>query len=265
MINWSSFFRTPSFPQPIAESSAVPAFSFPLTEGYVTYPPEREIPIPDSERITWHLTVLALDNIDYEEKVAIPLKEVDRFLQATSRFKLKVTYVPFNDRHNYNIDPASGRACVHWSVLPEKWIKMIEPCSSVLALYKFYDLEPIHGGDTWALRDGIYIKGRLRGFSSIGVDKWYFNNQPYEGFNSRGGQIAAHEEVNIILETVSKTYPNACPLSITGINGLPAWKYESQRIEQIGPGCYKALGTNPDTPDVLSRVTTNWAELDRKD
>lgn len=247
MINWSNFFRnTSSFPKPLEASSAIPAFSFPLAENYVTYPPEQEIPIPSNERIVWHLTVLALDNIDYEEKVAIPLKELDRFLHATSRFKLKVTYLPFNDAHNYNIDPTSGRACVHWSVLPSKWIRMIEPCSSVLALYKFYNLEPIHGGDTWALQDGIWIAGRYRGFSSIGVDKWYFNNQPYEGFNSRGGQIATHEAVNIIGETVSKTYPASCPFSIAGIGGLPAWEYESQRIGQIGQSCYQAIGQNKD-------------------
>lgn len=193
--------------------------------------------------VPWHLVVLLLDQLDEVDKAHTPLKEVARFLHAESRFDLKLTFLTFNDKHEYTYDPTSNRYDLHWGVLPAKWIAQIPPCSAVLALYKLNGRDPIHAGSTWGLAQGVPVNGKLRPWAAIPVDLWFYNNDPYEGFKCRSGQICTHEIVNTIRGKMEAA-PYFCTLGVA-TNGDPAWRYETDRV-RLEPGCYAALGNNED-------------------
>ncbi len=208
-------------------------------------PPPAPLPIPKTLPILWwHLVVLLLDNINEVDKAHIPLKEVANFLKAHSRFDLKITFITFNDAHNYTGPNSDNRYDLHWSSLPQKWLNQIPPCSAVLSLYKLNGRNPVHAGSTWSLADGIPIAGKNRTYAAIPTDLWFYNNQPYEGFNSRAAQICTHEIVNTIQGKLEAP-PYNCG-QLIGTPGDPATKYESDRLQCILPECYRALGNNDD-------------------
>lgn len=199
--------------------------------------------VAKDDRITWHLVVLLLDKLDKTEKADIPLKEVAGFLRKYSRFELKLTFIMFNDQHEYT-HAGDNKYDLHWSVLPQKWLNLIPPCSAVLALYKLNGRDPLHAGSTWALPEGVVVNGKLRPWAAIPTDTWFYNNDPYDGFNSRGAQICTHEIVNTIQGKLEAA-PYNCG-QLTGTPGDPAWKYESDRLSKVTLGCYAALGRNED-------------------
>ncbi len=209
-------------------------------------PPPAPLPIPSTRPILWwHLVVLLLDNINEVEKAHIPLKEVANFLKAHSRFDLKITFITFNDAHGYSGPYGTeNRYDLHWSALPQKWLSQIPPCSAVLSLYKLNGKAPIHAGSTWSLADGISVNGKLRPYAAIPTDLWFYNNQPYEGFQNRSAQICTHEIVNTIQGKLEAP-PYNCG-QLIGTPGDPATKYEGDRLACIRPECYKALGANED-------------------
>jgi hypothetical protein len=234
-------------PRPMIESGPRPTTYYP-ERSYVEVPDTSAT--PPGPKIPWHLAVLVLDNIDYEEKVHRPLVEVDRFLRANSRFGLKWTPYFFNDPHQYTLywDGTQYRYDLHWSALPSKWLRMIEPCSAVLALYSVFNHPPEHAGSTWGLPYGININGKLRPWAAVpaaGREVWYYNNQPYEGFPRRDSQIISHE-VNNTIQGVLENMRAPCGYPLVGTPGDPAWKYESDRLACIQPACYAEIGQNED-------------------
>lgn len=199
--------------------------------------------VAKDDRVTWHLVVLLLDKLDKTEKADIPLKEVAGFLRKYSRFELKLTFLTFNDPHEYT-HAGDEKYDLYWSVLPQKWLNLIPPCSSVLALYKLYERTAYNAGSTWGLPEGIPVHGKLRPWAAIPVDVWWYNNEPYQGFKSRAAQIGAHETVNAIQGKLMAP-PYNCE-RLTATDGDPAWKHESERLSKIRPECYAALGRNED-------------------
>lgn len=239
-------------PLPMPDSSPLPP------DGFVPTVPDMPTPAPSlGQKIKtaasdfwfwltaprWHLVVLVLDNIDRVEKADIPLKEVARFLKQESRFYLSVTYRYFNDAHEYYgpFGP-EHRYDLYWSVLPQKWLAQIPPCSAVLALYKLNGKLPVHAGSTWALRDGININGKLRPWAAIPTDLWFYVNDPIDLFRTWAGQICTHEIVNTIRGKVESD-PYRCVLS--DAPGATPWKYETARV-RLQDSCYDSLGNNED-------------------
>lgn len=210
----------------------------PTNAQYISTQPVPITPVP------WHLVVLLLDNVDLVEKVSIPLKEVANFLRLQSRFKLNLTFMTFDAAHGYTGPNEVNRYDLHWSALPSSWIAQIPPCSAVLALYKLNGRLPIHAGSTWSLPYGIPVNGKLRPYSAVYTDLWFYNNDPYEGFNSRAAQINAHE-INNGIQGKLEASPYNCG-QLVGTPGDPAYKYESDRLHCIGPDCYRLLGNNED-------------------
>ena len=219
----------------------IPEAQAPATTAPAPMPSSQLVP---NDPVWWHLVVLLLDGLNEVEKAHIPLKEVARFMRATSRFDLKLTFLTFNDAHGYSGPYAENRYDLHWSALPQKWIAKIPPCSAVLSLYKLNGKAPIHAGSTWSLADGININGKLRTYAAIPTDLWFYNNEPYEGFTCRSGQICTHEIVNTIQGKLEAP-PYNCG-TMAGVPGTPAWEYESNKMSDIGPRCYQALGQNED-------------------
>jgi hypothetical protein len=205
------------------------------------------------QRVPWHLVVLLMDGLDEADKAHRPLKEVERFLKANSRFDLKLTFITFNDPHPYS-GPfgAEHKYFLHWPEIPQKWRDQIPPCSGVLVLYKLNGRAPLQLGSSFALPQGIPVHGKLRPYSSIPVDPYpnlitgeddYFNNHPWEGFTCRSGQICTHEIDNQIRAKV-EAGPYSCLMTVAQ-SGIPSWEYETQRI-RLGDACYQALGANED-------------------
>ena len=220
----------------------IPEAQAPITTAPAPMPSSQPLP---KDPVWWHLVVLILDQPNVVEKVDIPLKEVADFLRANSRFDLKVTFLTFNDAHGYSGPYGTeNRYDLHWSALPQKWIAKIPPCSAVLSLYKLNGKAPIHAGSTWSLTDGIEINGKKRTYAAIPTDLWFYNNQSYEGFHSRAAQICTHEIINTIQGKLESP-PYNCG-QLTGTPGDPAYKYESDRLADVQPGCYVALGQNED-------------------
>ncbi len=239
MTRFWNWLKSLFIPKAIKESSPVPVQG----EAEKTVP-NVPPPPPPAPTVPWHMVVLLLDNLDTVNKADIPLKELTSFLKRYSRFALKLTFITFNDPHAYTGPNGDNRYDLHWSSLPQKWLNQIPPCSSVLALYKLNGKLPVHAGSTWSLPYGIPVNGKLRTYSAVPVDLWFYNNDPYEGFNSRGAQILAHETVNAIQGKLE-----APPYSLgqlIGTPGDPAIKYESDRLACITPAWYTVLGNNDD-------------------
>lgn len=175
----------------------------------------------------WHIVVLCLDKIDQRDKAEKAVNEFGRFLKQESRFYLKATYLTFNDPHGYTGPSPEDRYDLHWSALPQKWLDEIPDCDAVMALYALHEKLPIHAGSTWALRDGLMVRGKRRCWAAIPTDLWFYNDTPIDLFKYWKGQIFTHEGVNTIRGT-AEADPYYCALS--DAPGLPPWAYEVVRV-----------------------------------
>lgn len=89
----------------------------------------------------------------------------------------------------------------------------------------------------WGVADGVF-KGKLnRPYITIPVDPWWYNNEPFEGFNSRAAQIMTHEIINAISSKLEVEPYNCMPLvAESGITN--ASEYEASRLTKLTHDCY---------------------------
>ena len=87
--------------------------------------------------------------------------------------------------------------------------------------------------------------GINRPYIIISVDPPWYNNEPYQGFDSRAAQIMTHEIINAISSKLEVEPYNCLPLSPDpGITY--AADYEASRLAKLTDDCYrKYLEGNP--------------------
>ncbi|MGE5301883.1 MAG: hypothetical protein ACM3TN_01060 [Alphaproteobacteria bacterium] len=199
--------------------------------------------------IRWTATAILLDGIDTREKYSIPVKEAVNFISSNSRFKVRFSGEVFDLPHTYTFYDcyAGPQQCVlvnKWDVDPFIW-ESVPMRDFYMVLWDTAGNPPLLAGGTWGVADGVYKGGLNRPYITIPVDPWWYNNEPYEGFNSRAAQIMTHEIINAISAKLEVEPYNCLPLSPDpGITY--ASDYEASRLAKLTDDCYrKYLQINP--------------------
>ena len=201
------------------------------------------------KNIPWRATAIFLDEFDTEEKYSIPVKEAVEFISSHSRFKVRFSDKVFDIPHTFTFyDCDIGRQrCVlvnKWDVDPSVW-DSVRRRDFYMLLWDTAGNPPLLAGGTWGIADGVF-KGKLnRPYITIPVDPWWYNNEPFEGFNSRAAQIMTHEIINAISSKLEVEPYNCMPLvAESGITN--ASEYEASRLTKLTHDCYlKYLQINP--------------------
>lgn len=199
-------------------------------------------------RIIWNLQTLALDGVDQNANIATPLKEAISFVGKYSKFNVSYAMNASNLAHTYTkYDCQEGKqtcVAVFAKDINQAVIYQLPVADSYGIFWKAYGQPPLQAGSTWGVANGILKGGIKRPYFSIPTDVWWYNNQPFEGFQSRAAQIITHELVNTINAKL-EVAPYNCT-SLTGTPGDPASKYESDRLKKLTKNCYaKYLIVNP--------------------
>jgi hypothetical protein len=200
------------------------------------------------ENIHWRATAILLDGIDTREKYSTPVKEAVRFISSNSRFKVQFSGEVFDIPHTYTFyDCGGAQQCVlvnKWDMDPSIW-ESVRTRDFYLVLWDTAGNPPLLAGGTWGVTAGVEKGGLNRPYITIPVDPWWYNNEPFEGFNSRAAQIMTHEIINAINSKLQIEPYNCLPLAPDpGISY--ALDYEANRLSKITDDCYlKYLETNP--------------------
>ncbi len=190
----------------------------------------------------WNLHVLVLDKIDRKEKADIPLEEAIKFIEQRSRFKFKYEVTQYSGFHGYtkyNCDNSEECVVVNYSDISSSRINALPVADSYLFLWNAGKNIPLHAGSTWWVEYGILKEGIKRPYATVPADPWWYNNEPYEGFNSRAAQILAHELINTISAKIEVEPYNCEPL--VGTDGDPATKHEGDRLAKLNEECYRKI------------------------
>ncbi len=198
------------------------------------------------KNIQWKATAILLDGIDTREKYSIPVKEAVGFISSNSRFKVQFSGEVFDIPHTYTFyDCAAGpQQCVmvnKWDLDPSIW-ESVPTRDFYMLLWDTAGNPPLQAGGTWGVADGVYngvYKGGLsRPYITIPVDPWWYNNEPFEGFDSRAAQIMTHEIINAISAKLEVAPYNCMPLvADPGITN--ASEYEASRLSKLTDDCYQ--------------------------
>ena len=201
------------------------------------------------KNIQWKATAILLDGIDTREKYSIPVKEAVGFISSNSRFKVQFSGEVFDIPHTYTFyDCAAGpQQCVmvnKWDLDPSIW-ESVPTRDFYMLLWDTAGNPPLQAGGTWGVADGVYKGGLNRPYITIPVDPWWYNNEPFEGFNSRAAQIMTHEIINAINAKLEVNPYNCMPLvADPGITN--ASEYEASRLSKLTDDCYlKYVERNP--------------------
>jgi hypothetical protein len=208
---------------------------------FVVYPSSSEAAQGLPGNIQWRATAILLDGIDTREKYSIPIKEAVRFISSHSRFKVHFSGEVFDDPHTYTFYdcPEGLQTCVlvnKWDVDPSIW-ESLRTRDFYMILWDTAGNPPLQAGGTWGVADGVEKGGINRPYITIPVDPWWYNNEPYQGFNSRAAQIMTHEIINAIGAKL-EVEPYNC-MSLTADPGITyAADYETSRLSKLTDDCY---------------------------
>jgi hypothetical protein len=192
--------------------------------------------------IRWTATAILLDGIDTREKYSIPVKEAVNFVSSNSRFKVQFSGEVFDLPHTYTFyDCDAGlQQCVmvnKWDIDPSVW-ESVPGRDFYMLLWDTAGNPPLQAGGTWGVADGVYKGGLNRPYITIPVDPWWYNNEPYEGFNSRAAQIMTHEIINAISAKLEVEPYNCSPL-VADPGITYASEYEASRLSKLTDDCYR--------------------------
>jgi hypothetical protein len=182
-----------------------------------------------------------LDGIDRREKYSIPVKEAVGFVSSYSRFKVQFSGEDFDIPHTYTFyNCAAGpQQCVtvnKWDLDPSIW-DSVPTRDFYMLLWDTAGNLPLQAGGTWGVADGVYKGASNRPYITIPVDPWWFNNEPFEGFNSRAAQIMTHEIINAINAKLEVEPYNCSPL-VADPGITYASDYEASRLSKLTDDCY---------------------------
>jgi hypothetical protein len=192
--------------------------------------------------IQWRATAILLDGIDTREKYSIPVKEAINFISDNSRFKVHFSGEVFDITHTFTYYdcPESPQQCVlvnKWDLDPSIW-ESVPTRDFYMILWDTAGHSPLQAGGTWGVADGVNKGGLNRPYITIPVDPPWYNNEPFEGFDSRAAQIMTHEIVNAIGAKLEVNPYNCMPLvADPGITN--ASEYEANRLSKLTDDCYK--------------------------
>ena len=192
------------------------------------------------KNISWRATAILLDGIDTREKYSIPVKEAVNFVRSHSRFKVQFSRKVFDTLHTYTFYGCGlAQQCVlvnKWDLDPSIW-ESVRTRDFYMILWNSAGNPPLLAGGTWGVAAGVSKGGLNRPYITIPVDPWWYNNEPFEGFNSRAAQIMTHEMVNAISSKLEVAPYNCLPLSPDpGITY--AADYEASRLAKLTDDCY---------------------------
>ena len=206
---------------------------------------------PENQKIPWKLTVVIMDGIAQREKAEIPVREAVGFIEAHTRFVFDVQYVKASGLHGYTPykvqpNPRIRRfdttyAMMGWNV-SRSVINSLPTSTSYLFLYRLFGRKPAQAGSALGLDFGLIKGGKPRPYATVPVDEWWYVNTPKEGFRNWSAQVLAHEIINTI-QAKLEAHPYRCG-QLSATPGLPADRYESQRLSKITDICYAKLGAN---------------------
>ncbi len=192
--------------------------------------------------IAWRLGAIIFDGMDPATKYANSLKEATKFINAYSQFKI----VPYRQiaktSHTYTYwdCPEGVKTCVdvlNDDVDQSEW-KAIPTRDSYLLLWAAVGHPPFQAGGTLGVADGILKGGLQRPYANVPVDVWWYNDQPFEGFDSRAAQILTHELINSIGAKL-EVAPYKCDSLNPDPNAAGAYASEKSRLLKLTKECYK--------------------------
>jgi hypothetical protein len=191
--------------------------------------------------IRWRATAILLDGIDTREKYFIPVKEAVDFISSNSRFKVHVFGEAFDLPHTYTFYDcdAGPQQCVvvnKWDIDPSIW-ESVPTRDFYILLWDTAGNPPLQAGGTWGVADGVVKGGLNRPYITIPVDPEWYNNEPFEGFDSRAAQIMTHEIVNAINAKLEVEPYNCDPLD-PDPGATNAAEYEASRLSKLTDDCY---------------------------
>jgi hypothetical protein len=201
------------------------------------------------KNIQWKATAILLDGIDTREKYSTPVKEAAEFISSHSRFKVQFSGEVFDIPHTYTFyDCAAGlQQCVmvnKWDLDPSIW-ESVPTRDFYMLLWDTAGHPPLQAGGTWGVADGVNKGGLNRPYITIPVDPPWYNNEPFEGFDSRAAQIMTHEIINAISAKLEVAPYNCMPL-VADPGITYASDYEASRLSKLTDDCYlKYLERNP--------------------
>ncbi len=199
--------------------------------------------VSEPARILWTVGVLVLDGVDIAGKVDAPLQEAIAFVERFSRFRVSYNVAVSSLPHGYtHYDCDQGpQACVvvNYYDVDSGVVASLPTADSYILFWNASGSTPLQAGSAWGVANGIPKEGTQRPYATIPADPWWYNNQPFEGFNQRSAQIIAHELINTINAKL-EVAPYSCA-SLTGTPGDPADKYESDRLKKLTDECYDKL------------------------
>jgi len=203
--------------------------------------------LPNS--IQWRATAILLDGIDTREKYSIPVKEAINFIDTNSKFKIQFSGEVFDLPHTYTFyDCAAGpQQCVmvnKGDLDPSIW-ESVRTRDFYMILWDTAGHPPLQAGGTWGVADGVNKGGLNRPYITVPVDPPWYDNQPFEGFDSRAAQIMTHEIINAINAKLEVAPYNCMPL-VADPGTTYASDYEASRLSKLTNDCYlKYLERNP--------------------
>ena len=201
-------------------------------------------------KIPWKLTVVVMDGIDQRSKAEIPVREAVAFIEKHTRFQFEVQYVTANGIHGYTPYPVKDRrgrrtgtvyAMMGWNV-PQSVVNSLPVSTSYLFLYRLHGRKPAQAGSSLGLDFGLLKGGKKRTYATVPVDQWWYQNTPKDGFRNWSAQVLSHELINTIQGKL-EAKPYNCG-QLTATSGLPASRYEAERLSKISDICYHRIGRN---------------------
>ena len=190
--------------------------------------------------IEWKAGAILLDGIDRKEKYSIPVKEAVGFVSDHSRFKVSFFSEVSDSPHTYTYYSCLPRQCVvvNKSDLQQSVWDDIPTRDFYMLLWNSDGNPPLQAGGTLGVADGVYKGGSNRPYITIPVDPWWYNNDPFEGFNSRAAQIMTHEILNAINAKL-EVEPYYCDPLVADPDITRAWDYEASRLSKLTDDCYQ--------------------------
>ena len=239
------------------EGSGVPPFSSPGSSGYFFVNPSISFGSSSSKSsslssfenfitplrtsIPWTVGVLVLDDIDQNSKVIEPLEEAIGFVENFSKFDITYSLATSSVPHTYTkYDCEEGlQTCVvvNYYDVNGAVIDSLPIADSYVIFWNRNNQPPLQAGSTWGMDENGILKGASgRPYVTIAVDIWWYNNDPFEGFQRRSAQIMAHELTNSINAKL-ETAPYYCAPLTSAWSDI-AYINESERLKKLTDDCY---------------------------
>ena len=204
-----------------------------------------ELTLAGAGRVNLSLSILVLDDIDVDEKIDDDVKKAIDFVQNNSRFNLQYKIFRSNLPHGYtHYDcPEGKQACVvvNKEDVNQDVIKNLPVSTFYFLFWKANGTPVLQAGSSWGVAYGILKAGFQRPYSTASVDQWWYNRDPFEGFEYRSSQLISHELINLI-QGLIEVEPYACGCAPLTSDNL-GWAYddEQSRLNKMTDDCYQKI------------------------